>query len=46
MILNLKKGESIALLDKEDNFFELSRNARGRYNLRRLKNPPTIGEIQ
>jgi len=46
-ILDLEKGESIAFLDKDDNVWELSRNARGRHNLRRLKNSPTptIGEI-
>ena len=46
LILNLKKGESIAFLDKNDNIWELSRNARGRHNLRKLKNAPAIGEIQ
>ena len=47
LILDLEKGESIAFLDKDDNVWELSRNARGRHNLRRLKNSPTptIGEI-
>ena len=37
LIINLDKGECIAFLDKEDNIWELSRNRRGRYNLRRLK---------
>ena len=46
LILNLKKGESIAFLDKDDNVWELSRNARGRHNLRKLKSSSTIGEIQ
>lgn len=36
LLINLDKGESIAFLDKEDNIWELSRNRRGRYNLRRL----------
>lgn len=45
LILNLEKGESIAFLDRDDNVWELSRNSRGRHNLRRLRNPPTIGEI-
>jgi len=36
LLINLDKGESIAFLDKEDNVWELSRNRRGRYNLRRL----------
>lgn len=37
LIINLDKGECIAFLDKEDNVWELSRNKRGRYNLRKLK---------
>ena len=36
LLINLDKGESIAFLDKENNIWELSRNRRGRYNLRRL----------
>lgn len=36
LLINLDKGESVAFLDKEDNIWELSRNRRGRYNLRRL----------
>lgn len=46
LILNLKKGESIAFLDKDDNIWELSRNNRGRHYLRKLKGSPMIGEIQ
>jgi hypothetical protein len=45
LILNLEKRESIAFLDRDDNVWELSRNAHGRYNLRRLKSSPTVGEI-
>jgi hypothetical protein len=37
LIINLSKGECIAFLDKEDSVWELSRNRRGRYNLRKLK---------
>jgi len=37
LVINLDKGESIAFLDREDNIWELSRNRRGRYNLRQLK---------
>lgn len=37
LIINLQKGECIALLDREDNLWELSRSRKGRYNLRRLK---------
>jgi hypothetical protein len=37
LIINLKKGECIAFLDKEDRIWELSRNKQGRYSLRRLK---------
>ena len=37
LIINLDKGECIAFLDKEDNIWELFRNRRGRYNLRKLK---------
>jgi hypothetical protein len=36
-IIDLKKGESIAVLDKEDCIWELSGNRQGRYSLRRLK---------
>jgi hypothetical protein len=46
MILNLRKGESIALLDKDDNFYELSRNLRGRHNLRKLKTLNDNGETR
>jgi hypothetical protein len=37
LIITLDKGECIAFLDRDDNVWELSRNAKGRYNLRRLK---------
>jgi hypothetical protein len=37
LIITLEKGERIAFLDRDDNIWELSRNAKGRYNLRRLK---------
>jgi hypothetical protein len=38
LIINLERGECIAFLYRDDNIWELSRNRRGRYNLRRLKN--------
>ncbi len=37
LIINLKKGECIAFLDKEEKIWELSRNKQGRYRLRKLK---------
>lgn len=37
LMINLKKGECIAYVDKKDNVWELSRNEKGRYNLRGLK---------
>jgi len=36
--INLKREECIALIDKNENFWELLRNKRGRYTIRRLKN--------
>ncbi len=36
VILNLKKGESVAVFDKDDNVWELSRNTKGRLNRRKL----------
>ncbi len=36
VIINLKKGECIAFLDGNDKIWELSRDGRGRYNLRKL----------
>jgi hypothetical protein len=37
LIINLKKGECIAFLDKEEKIWELSRNKQGRYKLRKLR---------
>jgi hypothetical protein len=37
MIINLRKGESVAFLDREDRVWELSRNPRGKYNLKELR---------
>lgn len=37
LILNLEKGECIAFMDAENCIWELSRSAKGRYSLRRLK---------
>ena len=34
--LNLKKGECIALIDEKSRFWELYRNEKGRYILKRL----------
>lgn len=36
IIVNLKKGERIAVYDKNDKAWELSRDAKGRINRRRL----------
>lgn len=36
MIISLEKSESIAFIDKADNIWELSRNPKGKYNLRKL----------
>jgi hypothetical protein len=36
VILNLKKGERVAVFDKDDNVWELSRNTKGRLNRRKL----------
>lgn len=35
--INLKKEESIVLMDRNDNLWELFKNKKGRYNLRKLK---------
>jgi hypothetical protein len=37
LIINLEKGECIAFIDSENKIWELSRNAQGRYALRKLK---------
>jgi hypothetical protein len=37
LIMNLKKGECIVYVDRKDNIWELYRNEKGRYNLRKLK---------
>jgi len=34
---NLKKEESIVFMDRDDNLWELSRNKKGRYFVRRLR---------
>lgn len=34
--IDLKKGESIVLMDRNDDFWELSRNGKGQYHLKRL----------
>jgi hypothetical protein len=36
LIIDLKKGECIAFLDSNDRIWELSRDGKGRYNLRKL----------
>jgi hypothetical protein len=36
--INLKREECIALIDKNENFWELLRKKKGRYTIRRLKN--------
>jgi hypothetical protein len=35
--INLKKGESVVLMDRNDDLWELSRNKKGRYNLNKLR---------
>jgi len=35
--INLKREECIALIDKNENFWELLRNKNGHYSIRRLK---------
>ena len=37
IVINLKREKSIVLVDSDDNLWELSKNRRGRYNLRKLK---------
>ena len=37
IIINLQKGECIAFMDSENKVWELSRNSKGRYSLRKLK---------
>jgi hypothetical protein len=37
VVINLKREESIALMDRDDNLWELFRNNKGHYKLRRLK---------
>ena len=37
LLISLKKGESVAFLDGNNDIWELSRNSKGRYNLRKLK---------
>jgi len=44
LIISLEKGECIAFLDRNDSAWELSRNAKGRYNLRRLAKKPMKAE--
>lgn len=36
LIISLEKGECVAFVDRNDSVWELSRNTKGRYNLRRL----------
>lgn len=36
IILNLKKGERVAVFDKDDNAWELSKDAKGRIHRRKL----------
>lgn len=35
--INLKREESIVLMDRDDNLWELFKNRRGHYDLRKLK---------
>jgi len=34
--ISLKKGESVVLMDRNDDFWELSRNGKGQHHLKRL----------
>ena len=38
LVVGLKKGDAIALIDRKDNVLELSRNKRGHFDVRELKN--------
>jgi hypothetical protein len=37
LVINLEKGECVALIDSENCIWELSRSTKGRYSLRKLK---------
>ncbi len=37
LVINLEKGECVAFMDSENCIWELSRNVKGRYSLRKLK---------
>jgi hypothetical protein len=37
LVINLEKGECIAFIDNENCIWELSRNMKGRYSLRKLR---------
>jgi hypothetical protein len=37
LMMTLKKGECIVCVDRKDNIWELYRNQKGRYSLRKLK---------
>jgi len=37
LIINLKRNECVAFMDLENCLWELSRNSKGRYSLRKLK---------
>jgi len=38
--IDLKKGESVVLMDRNDDFWELSRNGKGQHHLKRLNCAP------
>ena len=38
LVVDLEKGDAIALIDRKDNVLELSRNNRGHFDLRELRN--------
>ena len=38
LVVGLQKGDAIALIDRRDNVLELSRNKRGHFDVRELRN--------
>jgi hypothetical protein len=38
LLLDLEKGDAVALIDRKDNVLELSRNRRGHFDVRELRN--------
>jgi hypothetical protein len=38
LLLDLEKGDAVALIDRKDNVLELSRNRHGHFDVRELRN--------